>query len=215
MKRAHQTTSAHPTEHHPEKVREYDRDVQPVAYFNDAVFAIAMTLLVVSIRVPSGTSADTLGRALRGLGSSFASYGISFIVIGFYWLGFHRQLHFLKRFDGTTLVLDLLFLMTVAFLPFPPLLLNRYFGSVSVIFYASSMAASGLLLGMLWIYPSRRRLLRDVDARLNRYYTLRALYPPLIFLLSIPIAVAAPQAAEYPWILVFLGRPLLQRAADR
>ncbi len=137
MKRAHQTTSAHPTEHHPEQVREYDRDVQPVAYFNDAVFAIAMTLLVVSIRVPSGTSADTLGRALRGLGSSFAGYGISFIVIGFYWLGFHRQLHFLKRFDGTTLVLDLLFLMTVAFLPFPTLLLNRYFGSVSVIFYAS------------------------------------------------------------------------------
>ena len=94
MKRAHRTTSAPPAERHPERAPEYDRDVQPVAYFNDAVFAIAMTLLVVSIRVPSGTSADTLGRALGGLGSSFASYGISFIVIGFYWLGFHRQLHF-------------------------------------------------------------------------------------------------------------------------
>jgi uncharacterized membrane protein len=52
-----------------------------------------MTLLVVGIRVPSGTSAETLGRALRSLGSSFASYGLSFIVIGFYWLGFHRQVH--------------------------------------------------------------------------------------------------------------------------
>jgi uncharacterized membrane protein len=113
-----------------------------------------------------------------------------------------------------SLVLDLVFLMTVAFLPFPTLLLNQYFGSVSVIFYACSIAASGLLLGMLWIYPARRRLLRDVDARLNRYYTLRALYPPLIFLLSIPIAVAAPQAAEYAWILVLLGRPLLRRVAD-
>jgi len=63
MNRAHRTASAPPAERHPERPREYDRDVQPVAYFNDAVFAIAMTLLVVSIRVPSGTSAHTLGRA--------------------------------------------------------------------------------------------------------------------------------------------------------
>lgn len=167
MKRAHRTASAPPAERHPERPREYDRDAQPVAYFNDAVFAIAMTLLVVSIRVPSGTSAHTLGRALRSLGPSFTSYGISFIVIGFYWLGFHRQLHFLERFNGTTLVIDLLFLMSVAFLPFPTMLLNQYFGSVSVIFYASSMAASGLLLGMIWIYPARRRLLKNPDARLN------------------------------------------------
>jgi uncharacterized membrane protein len=171
-----------PTERHRERAREYDRDVQAVAYFNDAVFAIAMTLLVVGIRVPSGTSAETLGSALRGLGSSFASYGISFIV---------------------------------AFLPFPTLLINQYFGSVSVIFYASSMAASGLLLGMLWIYPARHRLLRSIDPQLNRYYTLRALYPPLIFLQSIPVAVAAPQAAEDAWILLFLGPPLLRRVAYR
>ncbi len=213
MTRAHRITSLAPVERHPEGLREYDRDVQPVAYFNDAVFAIAMTLLVVSITVPSGTSAETLGRALGGLGSSFASYGISFIVIGFYWLGFHRQLPFLERFDGTTLVIDLLFLMSVAFLPFPTLLLNRYFGSVSVIFYASSMAASGLLLGMLWIYPARRRLLRNLDPRLNRYYTLRALYAPLIFLLSI-LAVASPQAAEYAWILRPAG-PALASARHR
>ena len=60
------------------------------------------------------------------------------------------------------------------------------------------MAASGLLLGKLWIYPARRRLLKNIDAWLDRYYTLRALYPPLIFLLPIPVAiVAAPQAAEF------------------
>ncbi len=79
-----------------------------------------------------------------------------------------------------------------------------------MIFYASSMTASGMLLGMLWVYPARRRLLSDVDARLNRYYTLRALYPPLIFLVSIPVAAADPHAAEYVWLLVLLGRPLLR-----
>jgi uncharacterized membrane protein len=174
-----------------------------------------MTLLVVGISVPSGTSADTLGHALRGLGPSFASYGISFMVTGLYWLGYHRQLHFMVRFDGRALVINLLFLMSVGFLPFPTLLMNRYPGSVSVVFYASTVAATGILLGSLWIYCGRRGLLRDVDARLDAYYTLRALYAPAIFLLSIPIALGAPRAAQYSWILVFLGPPILRRLAYR
>ena len=57
MKRAHRSTPGTATERHAQRTRDYDRDVEPVSYFNDAVFAIAMTLLVVSIRVPSGTSA--------------------------------------------------------------------------------------------------------------------------------------------------------------
>ncbi|HYU93563.1 MAG TPA: hypothetical protein VEN95_08805 [Actinomycetota bacterium] len=105
--------------------------------------------------------------------------------------------------------------MSVAFLPFTSLLLNQYFGSVSVIFYAPSMAATGLLLGMLWIYPARRRLLRNVEARLNRYYTLRALYPPADLPAIDSGRGAGPQAPEYAWILVFMGRPLLRRVAYR
>jgi hypothetical protein len=51
--------------------------------------------------------------------------------------------------------------------------------------------------------------------RLNSYYTLRALYAPLIFLLSIPVALVTPRAATYSWIPVFLGRPILRRVAYR
>ncbi len=91
MKGSRQASSAHSGEGRQRAPAEYDRDVQPVAYFSDAVFAIAMTLLVIGISVPAGTTAGTLGHALRGLGSSFTSYGISFIVIGLYWLGYHRQ----------------------------------------------------------------------------------------------------------------------------
>src|ERR1041385_2859567 len=109
MKRFRQTRSAHSAQGRPEAPAEYDRDVQSVAYFGDAVFAIAMTLLVIGISVPAGTTTGTLGHALRGLGSSFASYVISFIVIGLYWLGYHRQLHFMSHFDGGALVIDLLF----------------------------------------------------------------------------------------------------------
>jgi hypothetical protein len=128
MKRARRTSSKHLREGRPTAPDEYDRDVQSVGYFSDGVFAIAMTLLIIGIRVPSGTSAETLGHALRGLGSSFASYGISFIVIGLYWLGYHRQLHFMERFNGGAIVIDLLFLMSVAFLPFPTAVAEQLLG---------------------------------------------------------------------------------------
>jgi len=189
----------------------YHRDPQGVALFNDAVFAIAMTLLVVAIRVPPGTTTATFAHALGRISDSFASYVASFLVVGIYWLGQHRQVRFMKRFDGGALVINLLFLMAVAFIPFPSAMLNRYFGTASVVLYACSMAVVGTLLGTLWIYAGRRDLLDGVDLRLRRYYTIRALYPPVIFLLSIPVAIAAPQVAVYVWLLVFLARPVLHR----
>jgi len=194
---------------------EYHQDTGSVAFFSDAVFAIAMTLLVVGIAVPASTTTATLGHALRGLASSFASYAVSFIVTGLYWIGYHRQLHYMDRFDGGGLVLNLAFLMGIAFLPFPTHLLNHYFGSVAVVFYACTIIVTGALLGVLWIYAGRRGLLRGVDDRLRRYFALRAFFVPFVFLLSIPVAVAVPEAAVYVWILVVMSRPLLRRVVYR
>lgn len=215
MKRSPRIRSKHRAEWHPSIPGGYQRDVESVAFFNDAVFAIAMTLLVFGIRVPAGTTASSLGNALRRLGPAFSSYGASFIVIGLYWLGYHRQVRFMERFDGPALVIDLVFLMSVSFLPFPTLLLNRYYGSVSVVFYASSIAVAGILLAALWIYAGRRQLLKGIDRRLNTYFILRAFLVPLVFLLSVPVAVGAPGVAPYIWLLVFLGQPVLRRVVYR
>jgi len=215
MKRAHRTTSEPSAERHPERAREYDRDVQSVAYFNDAVFAMAMTLLVVSIRVPSGTSAGTLGRALRGLGSSFASYGISFIVVGFDWLGYHRQLRFIERFKGAALVirpavLDERCISSLHF-PIAEPVLRLCLRDLLRAEHGRNRPPARDALDL----PARRRLLRNVEARLNRYYTLRALYPPADLPAIDSGRGAGPQAPEYAWILVFMGRPLLRRVAYR
>ncbi|MFL5737586.1 MAG: TMEM175 family protein [Actinomycetota bacterium] len=211
-------SSAEPGQPAPAEVRnpvEYHRDSQAVALFNDAVFAIAMTLLVVGIRVPPETTSATFAHALVGIGDALASYVISFLVVGIYWLGHHRQVRYMTHFEGGALVINLLFLMAVAFIPFPSAMLNRYFGTASIVLYASNMAVVGTLLGVLWIYAGRRGLLEGTDQRLRRYYTIRALYPSVIFLLSIPVAVVAPQAAVYVWALVFLARPVLHRIVYR
>jgi hypothetical protein len=58
-------------------------------------------------------------------------------------------------------------------------------------------------------------LLKDVDKRLDSYFILRALLAPLVFVLSVPVAVAAPGVAPYIWLLVFLGQPVLRRVVYR
>jgi hypothetical protein len=130
--RASSPEAEEPVPRRPSNPVEYERESQSVALFNDAVFAIAMTLLVVGIRVPPGTTSATFAHALRGIGDSLESYVISFLVVGIYWLGNHRQVRFMRRFDGGALVINLLFLMAVAFIPFPSAMLNRYFGTASI-----------------------------------------------------------------------------------
>ena len=92
---------------------EYDR----VLFFSDAVMAIAITLLVVDLRVP-----DVVRTARRELATAepkILSFGISFVVIGLFWLGHHHLFRYITALDRRLILLNLLFLGTIAFLPYP------------------------------------------------------------------------------------------------
>ena len=117
--------------------------------FSDGVFAIAMTLLVVGIAVPTlsdGDSIDELADALNDLAPNFISFFISFGVIGRYWIAHHQFFAMLARADGRLVGINLLYLAFVAFLPFPTALLGTYFENpLSVSLYAVMVAIiSGL-----------------------------------------------------------------------
>jgi len=91
-------------------------------FFSDAVFAIAITLLVIDIRMPEGAAiADghDLAAALWSLLPQFLGFLVSFVVIGSFWISHHRMFRLVRTMDGTLLFLDLLFLLFVAFIPFP------------------------------------------------------------------------------------------------
>ena len=90
---------------------EFDR----IAFFSDAVFAIAMTLLVVGIGIPHVREAR-VGDALRGKGSEVFSFFLSFVVIGFYWLSHHRFFARLGAVDARFMQLNLLYLAAIAFM---------------------------------------------------------------------------------------------------
>jgi uncharacterized membrane protein len=92
-------------------------DKNRVETFSDAVFAIAITLLVLDIRVPEGL--PHLGQELKNEWPSYLAYVTSFLTVGGVWIAHHRASRRLRFFDPVLMRLNLLLLMTTAFLPFP------------------------------------------------------------------------------------------------
>jgi len=119
-----------------------------VVFFSDAVFAIAMTLLVVDLRLPelvSDTESEIVA-ALWDLRWDVFAYILSFLVIGSFWLAHWRRYHHIQRVDGRHAAINILFLGTVAFIPVPTSVLGTAGDPpVTVAFYAVCVSLAGLL----------------------------------------------------------------------
>jgi TMEM175 potassium channel family protein len=188
---------------------EYDR----VLFFSDAVFAIAITLLVVDIRVPDITGVVNASRALHDARYKILGFAISFVVIGLFWMGHHRLFRYITALDRRLIFLNLLFLGTIAFLPYPTALL--FVSSTSqvaaTVFYAACVAGAGLMELTVWLYATHAKgLVPDSISPTARRYELAQLLPtPVVFGLSIPVAFIAPGVAPFTWILLVpIGRIL-------
>src|SRR5947209_2408837 len=122
---------------------------------SDGVFAIAMTLLVLDLKVPLGIAAGSLPESLIKLWPQFAAYCISFLVLAVYWIGHHNQFHWIRHSTITLLWINIFFLMSIAFLPFSASLLASYNQETSaVIVYGVNVIVSGIALYYHWAYAS-------------------------------------------------------------
>jgi uncharacterized membrane protein len=201
----------------PDPWREEAGEVERLAFFSDAVFAIAMTLLVVELerpQVPEDASARALRDALLDRWPDVLSYAVSFLVVGLYWAGHHRLLRWVARADRRLVWGNLLVLLGVAFVPYPTAVLGDYAPNpTAVVFYAATLAAVGALWWATWRHAWRTDLLvPGLDPRWAAYVSASLLLPPLVFAGSILVAVAGfPEAAMYAWLLLLLVRPLLGR----
>jgi uncharacterized membrane protein len=191
-----------------ERTTELDR----IIFFSDGVFAIAITLLVIGLHVPtlpSHVANSVLSRRLLDEWPRVLSYAVSFAVIGLYWIGHHRIFGHIRRFDHRLILLNLAFLGLIAFLPFPTAVLGRYGGHRSaVVLYAGSLALAGLASTALWLYAWRAKL-ADVGSRRGRYLATRAAIPVVVFGVSIPIAFVSPAVAQLSWLSFLVVRRIV------
>jgi len=194
-------------------------DLERIIFFSDAVFAIAITLLVIDLKPPVLQENIPAAEILPALGNLFVtgqtiSFLISFLVIGTYWVAHHRNFRYIRGYDGRLIWLNLLFLLSIAFLPYPTAVLRQSGDQqIAVIFYAISIAFTGLLLAFLWIYASRGHRLIDenMNSHLISYFTWRSLSPAVIFVLSIPISFISPYLSMVFWLLIMPVHRVLNR----
>jgi len=136
-----------------------------VEAFSDGVFAIAITLLVLTIAEPA--SYQNLSHQLWDRWPSLAAYVVSFLVIGIMWLNHHTIFSYLDRVDRPFVYLNLMLLMTVVFVPYPTGVLGeairRGEGThTAALFYSVVMAVNAICWSALWLYASAgRRLLHE------------------------------------------------------
>jgi uncharacterized membrane protein len=131
--------------------------------FSDGVFAVAVTLLVLDLRVPDPGRLDgSLAHALGQEWPSYAAYAVSFLVIGIIWANHHGMMDLIARANRQLTLINVVLLMTVVLIPFGTALMAKYLrhGNADAHFaaavYSAVMLAMGVSFGWLWIYVSRR-----------------------------------------------------------
>lgn len=180
--------------------------MERLVFFSDAVFAIAITLLALEIRLPeaAGLNDAELWSALGVIYPKYLSFMVSFLVIGNFWFIHHRQFGYIERYDTRLIFINLLALMAIAFIPFPTVVISENGNRAATIFYALTMCAVGLLLTLLWFHAAsgRRLTAPDLPPAIVRRGIIRNLSVSAVFLLSVALAFIHADLAKFSWLLI-------------
>jgi uncharacterized membrane protein len=178
-----------------------------IVAFTDGVFAIAITVLVLSLDVPPDLADEDLHDHLIDAWPQLFAYFLSFAVIGRFWIAHHEVFSMLHDFDRRLMALNLVYLSMVVLIPFPTELLGE-FGSEtdSVVLYAAVVGTAALLSWALLraglrfglVEPQARARAGPISAGMLR--------PALVFYASIPVAFVSPLAGQLFWLTMIGGR---------
>ncbi len=195
--------------------------LERLVFFSDAVIAIAMTLLAADLKLPQldpASAASQLPAALASIQPQVVSFGISFMVIGIYWLSHHRTFTYITHYDHRLAVLNLVFLFFIVIMPFVARLYGEYaYLPFSTLIYSMAIGGIALAHAFIWLYSTRgHRLVNpQLDDRIIMAGNLRGFIGAVIFLIAGPLAfVSIPLSFVLWWlspILVIVSVRLYER----
>jgi len=148
--------------------------------FADGVLAIAITLLILEVKVPKVPAGGSLATALLDEWPSYAGYAVSFLTIGVIWVNHHHMFKLIQRANHAFLMINVVFLMTISFLPWPTALVAAFLRNPSgriaaTVTYGLTMVAIAIMFNVVWRYAVARGLVvSDLDeaavAKASRNY---------------------------------------------
>jgi uncharacterized membrane protein len=173
-------------------------DTARLEAFSDGVFAIAITLLVLEIKVPSSIELVQLGGlwpALAHRWPNYVGYAMSFLIIGIMWANHHALFQYIRRVDRPLMLANLLLLMGVGFLPFPTAILAEHLAdqaacTQATVFYGATLIFTSLTFNLVWWTGRwRGRLLGPAfHERGLRTITRRYAFGPISYVLATGLA---------------------------
>ncbi len=182
--------------HNPAQQGQEEKETGRVEAFSDGVFSIAMTLLVLDIKVPRAADVGTasLGDLLLRQWPTYVSYVLSFATVLIMWTNHHKLFRLIRRSDHTFLMINGLLLMFVTLVPFPTALLAEHIArpgaTAAAAVYSGTFVCIALLFNVLWHYAAHEgRLLsrthdRDAAESITRQYR----FGPLLYLAAFVLA---------------------------
>jgi uncharacterized membrane protein len=193
--------------------------------FSDAVFAIAITLLVLEIKVPEidrNTATDELLLArLNELLPKFVGFLLSFYFIGLYWTIHHRMFGYVVNYSRRLLWLNLFFLLAVVLMPFSSAFYSEYIFRLlktPLVIYAGNVIFLGITNLLLWTYLTNPKhgLVEGLPGEEKKYFFFRALLVPVVFLLvTIAYLFVNRIAAVYIPLLIPLLIRMIKKRRDK
>ena len=180
---------------------------QRVESLTDGIFGTVMTVLGLTLVVPwvsQGVSFGSAGPDLRPLVPELLSYGLSFVILGVFWVGHHVAFHYIRRTDRTLIWLNNVFLLFVGILPLATVLLGDYpLARETLALYGLNLIAIGLMLyATFWYATVHHHLVdEDLDAALIRNGRRRILLGPSLSAVAIVLAFFEPLASLAAYVL--------------
>ena len=177
--------------------------------FSDGVFAIAITLLVLDIRIPE-TAFDDLWQAIIDQWPAYLGYATSFLTIGGFWLAHHGLFRRLQFVDDALMRLNLILLMVLSFLPFPTRLVAEAFHNAeaeraAVLFYGGCLLTASIVLAAMWrLVALRADSLLKPEVRESDLQTILRYSEPNVgfYVIASVVAIWAPRASAIMYLVI-------------
>ena len=194
-------------------------DLGRIVSLSDGVFAFAMTLLVLSLVVPTFSTRPTEHQLVGSLGADvykFLAYGFAFVMIAIWWIVHNRTYQYIVRFDSGLVWLNMVLLMQIAVMPFVLSFYSTYSDyQAGIDLFAAIQITLGLTTTGIWEYAQRNHLAKpDTPPAAARYFTRRGYFSSAVFAVSIAVSFVSLEAAQFCWVGIFFVQRALTIEGD-
>lgn len=183
-----------------------------LVFFSDAVFAIALTLLVLEIKIPEipkeTVTNALLNESLNELAPKIAGFIVSFCIIGLYWFKHHTLFGYVTGYDNRLIWLNMLYLFTIAIMPFTTGFYSAYMlhpEQTPFILYIGNIIASGSILVAMLIYVQnpKRKLSEGLENKLHyNFFLVRSILIPFAFILIALVYLFFPDYSFFAFLII-------------